>query len=376
MGAVILTILKMIGIALLCILGLILLLIGLLLFVPVRYRITAQKDAEDELKAARVTVRVTWLLHLLNVCFAYPERAYVRIRVLFFTVFRSDRPKKEKEKKQKERSETTHKTARKEQKDPKEQRKKTQAQQNRPDNQNGPDRQKELNGQNESNGQPEPDGQKKQKESEEHRSQGKSQAQNRQSTQEQQKAPDTQNDQNASDDPTTQNTPEKSPEQPEVKEKLSFKERFLRIVSKVWEILKNIRYTIRKIYDKIMDIIGNIRYYTEILKSDLFKETFQKCSGELLKLFKSIAPRKVKGRLRIGMEDPATTGKILGYYGMLYPLIGDHIDVVPDFDQTVLEGNILIKGKITLFKAIKTGIIVYFNKDLRKLIQLWKREGT
>lgn len=364
MGAVILTILKMIGIVFLCILGLILLLIGLLLFVPVRYRITAQKDAEDELKAARVTVRVTWLLHLLNVCFAYPERAYVRIRVLFFTVFRSDRPKKEKEKKQKERSETTHKTDRKGQKDPKEQRKKTQDQQTTPDGQKMLDERSTTDGPKMPDSQNEPDGQKIQKESEEHRCQGKSQEQNRQSTQDDQS------------EPKKHSSQEESPEQPDDQEKLSFKERFLRIVSKVWEILKNIRYTIRKIYDKIMDIIGNIRYYTEILKSDLFKETFQKCSGELLKLLKSIAPRKVKGRLRIGMEDPATTGKILGYYGMLYPLIGDHIDVVPDFDQTVLEGNILIKGKITLFKAIKTGIIVYFNKDLRKLIQLWKREGT
>lgn len=310
MGVVILTILKIIGMILLCILGLVLLLAGVLLFVPVRYRITAKKEAEEELSDAHVTVRVTWLLHLLNVCFAYPDHAYVRIRLLFFTIFRSDRPKKEKKKK---RSETAHKTAQKEQKD-----------------------QKELDGQKSPEYPSEP---------KKHSSQEESQETN-------------------------------APEQPEDQEKPPFKERFLRIVRKVWEILKNIRYTIRKIYDKIMDIIRNIRYYTELLKSDLFKETFKKCSGELLKLLKSIAPRKIKGRLRIGMEDPATTGKILGYYGMFYPLIGDHIDIVPDFDQMVLEGNILIKGKITLFKAIKTGIIVYFNKDLRKLIQLWKREGT
>lgn len=350
MGVVILTILKIIGIILLCILGLILLLAGVVLFVPVRYRITVKKEAEEELSDAHVTIRVTWLLHLLNVCFAYPDHAYVRIRLLFFTIFRSDRPKKEKkEKKEKKKksSKTTRRTEQKEQKDQKELREKTPEHQSRPDGQNESDEQNKLDGQKSPDDQSEPKN---------YSSQEGSQEQNRQSTHAQQ-APDTQN-------------------VPNDQEKLSFKERFLRIVRKVWEILKNIRYTIRKIYDKIMDIIRNIRYYTELLKSDLFKETFKKCSGELLKLLKSIAPRKIKGRLRIGMEDPATTGKILGYYGMLYPLIGDHIDIVPDFDQTVLEGNILIKGKITLFKAIKTGIIVYFNKDLRKLIQLWKREGT
>ena len=48
MGMVILTILKIIGIILLVVLGLILFLLLLVLFVPIRYRIDASKDAEGE----------------------------------------------------------------------------------------------------------------------------------------------------------------------------------------------------------------------------------------------------------------------------------------------------------------------------------------
>lgn len=301
MGAVILTVIKIIGIVLLVILGLILLLAGILLFVPVRYRIRLQKGAADEWKAAHAVIRVTWLLHLLNVSFCYPERAYVRVRILFFTIFRSDRPKKAKPPKNKPPKETAREDASKEEL-----------------------LQKEAHVTRET-------------------------------------------------DQTDQT--EKAGTGNEAAQPIT-KARFRRIAGKVWDILKNIRYTIRKIYDKIVDIIRNIRYYTEILNSELFKETFKKCSGELWGLIKSIAPRKVKGWLRIGMEDPATTGKLMGYYGMLYPLIGKHLDVRPDFDEVVFEGVVRIKGRITLFRAIKTGIVIYFNKDLQKLIRLCKREET
>lgn len=328
MGAVILTVIKIIGIVLLIILGLMLLFAGILLFVPVRYRIRLQKGAADEWKAAHAVIHVTWLLHLLNVSFCYPERAYVRVRILFFTIFRSDRPKKAKPPKNKPPKKTDRKDASKEellQKEAYATQATDQTQKDSAGNEEAQERKQEE--------QP----QEKEKK-EEH---------------------------------------EKEKEKEKQKTgKLSPKERFRRIAGKVWDILKNIRYTIRKIYDKIVDIIRNIHYYTEILKSELFKETFKKCSGELWGLIKSIAPRKVKGWLHIGMEDPATTGKLLGYYGMLYPLIGKHLDVIPDFDEVVFEGVVRIRGRITLFRAIKTGIVIYFNKDLQKLIRLCKREET
>ena len=68
MGMVILTILKIIGIILLVVLGLILFLLLLVLFVPIRYRIDASKDAEGE-QQIHALIKVTWLLHLLNMRF-------------------------------------------------------------------------------------------------------------------------------------------------------------------------------------------------------------------------------------------------------------------------------------------------------------------
>lgn len=66
--AVILLILKIIGIILLLLLGIILLALALVLFVPVRYRISGKVD-ED----VSVRIAVTWLLHLVSFRSVYEE---------------------------------------------------------------------------------------------------------------------------------------------------------------------------------------------------------------------------------------------------------------------------------------------------------------
>lgn len=345
MGMVILTILKIIGIILLVVLGLILLIVLLVLFVPIRYRIDASKDAEGE-QQIHALVKVTWLLHLLNIRFFYPEEAYLRVRISCFTLFRSDQPTKEAAfakkntaaEKKKESEAKTVKTSKASKEDSEfslqdedtllateDDFKKNDFKKN--DFKNHPESQPEH-------------------ESEAEINSGEAEAGNR--------------------------------EDADFQEKTSkwelLREKILWCIQKLWELLKNIRYTIQSIYDKIRNIIHHIRYYYKVLRSDLFHRTWEKCSKEALRLLKSIAPRKVKGCLHIGMEDPATTGQILGYYGMLYPLIGGHIDVIPDFDQVILEGSLKIRGHITLFQAVRTACAIYFNKDLRKLIRLLKRE--
>ncbi len=153
--------------------------------------------------------------------------------------------------------------------------------------------------------------------------------------------------------------------------------------SRLWEFLhkllslfQNIRYTIARICDKIKDIVNNIQYYLKILKSDTFRRAWSVCSGEALSLLRSILPGKVSGRLTIGTGDPAGTGQVFALYGILYPLAGSHIDVTPDFERRILEGELLVKGKITVFKAVKTAWRIYFNRDLRRLIKLLKREAA
>ena len=147
-------------------------------------------------------------------------------------------------------------------------------------------------------------------------------------------------------------------------------------VRKLFSAIRNIKYTIRKIYDKINHIIHNIRYYIKILQTESFKRAFALCREQLLRLMKIVLPRKVSGTFTIGMEDPAATGQILSIYGILYPLIGDSITVIPDFEKPVMGGSFRFKGKITAFTLIRIAAKIYFDKDLKRVICLFKKEAV
>ena len=156
-------------------------------------------------------------------------------------------------------------------------------------------------------------------------------------------------------------------EKEESKEKFSF-------TKKIREIQEKIKYTICTICDKIKTIWENIEYYMDVIRSDTFQKAFSLCREELYSIFSYIRPQKFQADLIIGMDDPAATGKILSYYGILYPFIGGHVNIVPDFDRKRIEGSVLIKGKVRLFTFIKAALRIYFSKDIRKLLSLFKKE--
>jgi hypothetical protein len=75
--------------------GLVLLAVFCVLFVPIRYRIFLAREEGEDKPPLVVRAKVTWLFHLLNVRIRYPlERQYVRARIFLFTVFSV--PEKEK----------------------------------------------------------------------------------------------------------------------------------------------------------------------------------------------------------------------------------------------------------------------------------------
>ena len=332
MWMIILSILKIIGIILLVLLCLALLIILLVLFVPIRYRMEASKEAEGE-QQIHAAFEVTWLLHLLNIRFRYPEKAYIHARLAWITLFRSDQQKKNEDESESDTKQT---------KPPSKEEKPAVADKDAEllkscNNSNTAASKEHLTNVADTESESEPE-----------------------------------SNFESIPDSDFLSDPEEPPENTSKLKLLT--EKVIWCARQIWKLVKNIRYTIQSFYDKIRKIVKRFRYYYKIIRSDLFRRAWEKCSGEVMRLLKSIAPQSIKGALHIGMEDPATTGQILGYYGILYPIIGGSIDVVPDFDQTICEGGIKICGHITLFRAVKTACTMYFNKDIRRVIKLLKRE--
>src|SRR5574344_625290 len=91
--SIFLLILKIIGIILLSIISLLLIIIALILFVPIRYRIIANKFEDSDFYAE---IKLTWLLHFINILIKYTDDLYYRIRVILIPIKKSDNLKKHK----------------------------------------------------------------------------------------------------------------------------------------------------------------------------------------------------------------------------------------------------------------------------------------
>jgi len=99
------------------------------------------------------------------------------------------------------------------------------------------------------------------------------------------------------------------------------------------------------------------------------QETFKFLKDNLLRLLRHVLPSVFRIKARIGMEDPALTGKILGAFYMFYPLYEDHIRVVGEFEEEVLEGELYLRGRIRMLSLLIIGWRLYSNKMLRKWIK-------
>lgn len=341
---IILFILKIIGIVLLCILGFLILSVLCALFVPVRYRIEVSREEGDGKPPVTVYVKITWLVHLVNILMRYPAEVIVRVRIFVFTIFRI--PVKER----------TSKDSRSKKKDRKKQKHQNE-QENEGEQTDGTD-----------------------SENEDHViGDGVTPFETRPLDSVTSKASEAETGVDGEEQAAGGTKFSLSCKIRKFIEKIKgFIEKIKHTVDKIKAFFENIQYTIRKFCDKIKSTLDNIQYYREVLESDSFKRSIELCKRELSCVFGKLKPDKFEADLVVGMDDPAATGQLLAIYGMLYPLIGQHVRLVGDFarEGTHIEGELYIRGKIRAYTFLRMLIRVYRNKDIRSLIKLLKKEAV
>lgn len=322
MLSIIVTILKIIGIILLIILGILLLLLLSILFVPVRYRAEGYYRETYAVKA-----KVTWFFHLLSALVTVEEKQelHLLVKVLGIPIYDNHKSKK------KERS--SKKKTKKQEKE---------------------DLQEEL--------QPVHSPEICSAEMKEHEDTKENKVIDIQ---------DTTILQNNVEVDAKEIPDRASDEVPAKKRKRNrMKEIFLRIVT----AFRNIQYTFERMCAKIKYVKDNITYYLSILQSETTKQAFALCQKQIKRIFKNIKPQKYAINLRIGMDDPATLGQILGIWGMLYPLHQGNIDIDADFEKQIFEGDFFLKGRISIYVYVWTVYLVLFDKNIKQVRKCFKRE--
>ena len=293
MISIILSILKIIGIILLCILALLLIAVLVVLFVPIRYKIVADSDINDNNKDYNITAKFSWLLCLVRGRYNYPSDDGLIVKIGPFIVYGAEKKDKTPKRKKTKEKETEIKE----------------------DSSSNEGSKKEI----------------VEKEIEDN------------------------------------SYAEKEDIYIGSVKRKTFKEKIIYTWQKFCD-------KINKIYTKIKYILANIKKYTGIIQTGEFKEAFELCKVSLARLFCMIKPRKLKVSGEVGMKSPDQTGYVCAIIGIISPIFKKQICVIPDFDNFIIKGNVLIKGRIYIFVLLIVGIKVFFDKNIRKVIEMFKQE--
>ena len=309
MLAVILSVLKTIGIVLLVVLLIIIVLALLLLFVPIRYRIkgnypeTVFADGEGfDMEKAYLSVKFSWLLHILSGGLVYPEKTEFVVRVLGIRVF----PRKAKEKKDKE-----------------------------SDNKDCP--------------------------AVIVKSEGFDDDDNIVS----------ENEKEVTEFDNTSEGNIECVDEGEEEE--TFFEKLEKIAKTATELISRPQHVFGKIRYTIFRLCDKISMLKTTLENPIFERAYNLVKAKLIRLLKMILPDKHKIEVYLGVGDPATEAELMAVYGMLYPILIDNLKFYPDFENRALGADIDLKGHITVFTVIYCVAVCYFNKDVKKVIKRFKK---
>lgn len=109
----------------------------------------------------------------------------------------------------------------------------------------------------------------------------------------------------------------------------------------------------------------SLRQWKEFLTSEPFRESVRLILRELVVLWKTLKPRKLRGELTFGFEDPAETGQLLGMISLLYPSLPAGLKITPVFEQSVFEAEVYGSGRIYGITLVRVLWHLYRDRNIR-----------
>lgn len=145
--------------------------------------------------------------------------------------------------------------------------------------------------------------------------------------------------------------------------------------NKVISIIKGIIEKIKNIKKTISGITDKLGWWKEFLTNERTKAAISLIWKDVKGLLHHVLPTKLEGDVTFGCDDPAITGTVLAVLGMTFPFHKNRIHVNSLFDgENQLTGNVFLKGRIYGIVLIKAAIEIYFNKNIKYVINRWKHK--
>ena len=139
----------------------------------------------------------------------------------------------------------------------------------------------------------------------------------------------------------------------------------LGIPSKIMDGLEKLENFFTKLREKKEAFLA---FYNETHNHQWFTAFWHR----LKKLLLRILPRADRLYLHFGFEDPATTGQVLGGLSILYPICGEKMELCPEFNEEVLEGEVKFHGCIRLVTLVVFAVKSFLNKQFFAIVKQFK----
>lgn len=141
------------------------------------------------------------------------------------------------------------------------------------------------------------------------------------------------------------------------------------LMARILDFFANLAENMNKVIKKRDMILQKITGVRSLLEKPYTKKVLKDGKVLLKKMWKHVRPRKLQGSIHFGLEDPATTGQLLGVVGMLYPVYRNHFVIAPDFEQRIFEGKIYAKGRVQIGRMTFLALRFMLTRDFFKTVQ-------
>ena len=152
-----------------------------------------------------------------------------------------------------------------------------------------------------------------------------------------------------------------------------FIEKMADLFEKALDFLEKPGEAVEKAFYTISRAYDKMDLIKDLLDSPTFERAFLRAKKDLYLVLRHIMPGKIVADILLSIGDPASMGKLLAGVSVVNTFNDYDIWLEPDFENKVVEASVDIKGRIALWRLLLSAARVYFNKDIRKVRKRFDR---
>ncbi len=144
------------------------------------------------------------------------------------------------------------------------------------------------------------------------------------------------------------------------------------LVTKVRDFVKGLLQKLKGLLEKLRFVRDKKDAILAILFDEKNRPAFLKIKYVVFRVLRHLKPTHLAGKAYFGFDDPASTGYMLGLLSLLYPVCEDRLMLYPNFEKKIFEGEASFAGRLRASVFLFAACQLIFDKEIRRMIRSFK----